>query len=353
MRHARFSTLLLLAMLAGCARQAPEAAPSPPPEAPAAPPAVSPAPVEGKPLTFAVIPKQLDNVVFSYARSAAEKQARELGVELKWDAPAQSDEAKQADIFETFVQQGVDGIAVSCINPEVMRRVIDKAVEAGIPVVTWDSDSPDSKRSAFYGINDLQTGRLLGEELAALLPQGGKVALLSGVQGAQNLEQRLRGATEVLQANPKVKLLEPVYCNDDIHKSVQLISDVMAANPDLAGWVMVGGWPLFATDGLKAIKPGVTKVVAVDPLPEAQHWIELGYVQVCVGQKIFGWGSESLRLLYALANRQPLPNADPQGFVDSGVDIVVREKSGRYAAARYTALADYARQFAAATPAQP
>lgn len=298
-------------------------------------------------LTFAVIPKQLDNVVFSYARSAAEQRAAELGVKLLWDAPAQSDEAKQAEVFETYVEQKVDGIAVSCINPDIMQRVIDQAVAQGIHVTTWDSDSPGSKREAFYGMDDYATGKLLGEELAALLPDGGTVALLSGVQGAQNLEERLRGATEVLGANPKLTILDPVYCNDDVHQSVQLINDVMAAHPTLAGWVLVGGWPLFANDGLNAIKPGETKVVAVDPLPEAQRWIRDGYVQVCVGQKIFGWGSESVNLLFALARGEAVKGLKPNGFVDSGVDIVVAAKTGRYAAERYLALDDYARQFPA------
>ncbi len=305
-----------------------------------------------KPKVFAVIPKQLDNVVFSYARQAAEKRAGELGVKLQWDAPAQSDAAKQADVFNTFVAQKVDGIAVSCIDPEVMGRAIDKAAEAGIPVVTWDSDAPKSKRAAFYGINDYATGKLLGEEMAALLPDGGTVAFMSGAQGAQNLEDRLRGATEALQKNPKIKLLPACYCNDDIHKSVQQIADTMAAHPDLAGWVMVGGWPLFAKDGLSTIKPGKTKVVAVDPLPEAQHWIRDGYVQVCVGQKIFGWGSESINLLNDLANQRTIAKRDEKGFVDSGVDIVVAKKEGRYAADKYAALDEYAKSFESAAPAK-
>lgn len=333
----------------GCAK---ESAPPPssghPTETSPAPPYAPPSSAEGdRSLRFAVIPKQKDNPVFSYARGAAEAAAAELGVEVLWDAPEQSDEAAQARILEAFISQEVDGIAVSCINAELMKRAIDKAVEAGIPVVTWDSDSPTSRRTAFYGIDDYGTGRLLAEELLALLPEGGTVALLSGVQGAANLEERLRGAREVLAEAEGIELVATEYCDDDVPRAEQVVTDVMARYPDLGGWIMVGGWPLFAKNGLSAVTPGKTKVVSVDPLPEAQHWIADGYVQVCVGQKVFGWGRESVRMLYALARGESIEGLGEGGFVDSGVDLVVNDKSGRYADERYTLLSDYAARFAA------
>lgn len=335
--------LILVGLLGACAPKAPDA---PLPEPPPTPTSSEPAAPAASELTIAVIPKQLDNPVFGYAHQGAERAAKELGIKLEWNAPAQNDEAKQADIFNTFVEQGVDGIAVSCINPEIMGQAIDAAVAKGIHVVTWDSDAPNSKRDAFYGIDDTATGKLLGDELLALLPDGGKVAILSGVQGAQNLADRVAGAKEALAANPKIEVVDTYYCNDDLTKSVQIIGDVMSQHPDLAGWLMVGGWPLFTNDGLSAIAPGKTKVVSVDPLPDAQHWIADGYVQVCVGQKVFGWGEESVKLLHTLCTGGTIESKN--GFVDSGVDIVVNEKTGRYADPKYTALADYAKQFEAA-----
>jgi ribose transport system substrate-binding protein len=330
-------------LTAGCVSQ------PPPPETPSAKsPATAPAAGKGKVLRFAVVPKQKDNPVFAYARAGAEKRAKELGCEVLWDAPAAADEAKQAQVVETFADQKVDGIAVSCSNPDTLKGAIDKAVDKGIPVICWDSDSPASKRQAFYGIDDLATGKLLGEELAALLPKGGTVMILSGVPGAQNLEQRVKGAKEALAKAPGIKVLGVQYCKDDVPTAVQMIGDVMAKNPDLGGWIMVGGWPLFAQNGLDAIQPGKTKVIAVDPLPEAQKWIEDGRVQVCVGQKVFGWGAESVSILYALANGKPVPGVDAKGFVDSGVDVVVLRKEGRYTGARYTALDVYRKQFEAA-----
>ena len=295
---------------------------------------------------FAVIPKQKDNPVFSYARAGALAQGRESDVEIIWDAPERNDEVKQAQILETFIRQRVDGIAISCSNPDVLKKPINKAVDSGIPVVTWDSDSPDSKRSAFFGVNDYQAGRIIAEELAALIEGKGNVAIMSGVQGAQNLTSRVQGVTDVFKEKfPQIKVVTTAYCDDDVPRSVQLIGSVMREHPDLAGWAMVGGWALFAKNGLNAITPGKTKVVSVDPLPECWPWIEKGYAQVMIGQKVFDWGAKSVELLDKLRKAQTLTEADEKGFVDSGVDIVVLDKSKMKDPSRYIALAEYKETF--------
>ncbi len=333
----RWSLCLLLALtvLAGCARKT---------TAPTSPAQTS---TPQRTFRFAIIPKQLDNPVFNYAKMGALGAAAKLGnVEIYWNAPETNDEAKQAQIFETYVRQKVDGIAVSCVNAEIMRRVIDKAVEQGIPVVTWDSDSPNSKRQAFFGMDDYEAGKIIGEELAKLINGKGKVAILSGVQGAQNLTTRIRGVEDALKEYPDIRIVTTVYCNDDATRAESLINSVMQQHPDLAGWAMVGGWALFTKTGLNGIKPGVTKVVSVDPLEgNPWTWIEKGYVQVCIGQKVFDWGAKSVEILYSLAQGRGVPQADEKGFVNSGLDIVVLDKSKFPDPSRYISLEDYKKMF--------
>src|SRR5687767_14936716 len=95
---------------------------------------------------FAVIPKALNLPVFNYAKIGAERAAKELGnVEVIWRAPEAADELKQKEILESFITQKVDGIAISCNNGDFLTDTINKAMEAGIPVVTWDADAPKSK----------------------------------------------------------------------------------------------------------------------------------------------------------------------------------------------------------------
>src|SRR5947207_9925854 len=134
----------------------------------------------GSKLRFAVIPKSLDIPVFDYAKTGAEREAAQLGnVEVIWRGPENADQLRQKEILESFITQRVDGIAISCLNGDFLSETINKAIDAGIPVVTWDADSPRSKRIAFYGVDDKAAGRIMGEQAVALLGGKGKIAIIT------------------------------------------------------------------------------------------------------------------------------------------------------------------------------
>src|SRR5438874_8909132 len=147
-------------------------------------------------LRFAVIPKSLDLPVFNYAKVGAEREAKKLGnVEVIWRGPENADQLRQKEILESFITQRVDGIAISSLNGDFLTDTINRAMDAGIPVVTWDADAPKSKRIAFYGVDDKAAGRIMGEQAVKLLGGKGKVALITSV-GAVNLQRRLDGVRE-------------------------------------------------------------------------------------------------------------------------------------------------------------
>ena len=94
-------------------------------------------------LRFAIIPKALDIPVFNYAKIGAERAAAKIGnIEILWNAPATADQLKQKEILESYITQRVDGIAISSLNGDFLTETINKAIDAGIPVTTWDSDAP-------------------------------------------------------------------------------------------------------------------------------------------------------------------------------------------------------------------
>lgn len=307
-----------------------------------------PEPIKGENVRFAVIPKQLDNPVFEYARIGAMQAAKELDVQVLWRGPETYDAGRQAEILRELVAQNVDGIAISCANPDLLRGPIDEAVEAGIPVVTWDSDSPQSKRAVFFGIDDYAAGQIIAEELGERIGGKGTVAVLSGNRDSTNLRRRVAGVREYLEEKyMDVNLLETLYCDDDIEKAVAAVVDTMTSHPALAGWAMVGGWPLYSKSGLDVIDPQVTKVVAMDPLPVAWHWMEEGKLQVGIGQRVFAWGRQSVSLLWRLHNGDTITEARDGWFVNSGIDRVVLDPSKFAHPERYIALEDYRKQFQA------
>src|SRR4051794_30587610 len=178
-------------------------------------PAAGGAPAQGQRLRFAVIPKALSIPVFNYAKIGAERQAKQYGnVDILWNAPADADQLKQKEILESYITQHVDGIAISALNGDFLTNTIDRAVGNGIPVVTWDSDAPHSRRAAFYGVDDLASGRIMGEQAVKLLNGKGKVAIITSV-GATNLQRRLDGARQVLAKSPGIEIAEIFDIKED------------------------------------------------------------------------------------------------------------------------------------------
>src|SRR5918995_1354729 len=167
-------------------------------------------------LRFAVIPKALDIPVFSYAKIGAERQAKEYGnVDILWNGPTTADQLKQKEILESAITQRVDGIAISTLNGDFLTETINRAIDAGIPVVTWDSDAPKSRRIAFYGVDDYASGTIMGEQAIKLLNGKGKVALITSM-GAATLQNRLTGVRDALAKAPGIEIVETYDIKEDV-----------------------------------------------------------------------------------------------------------------------------------------
>lgn len=276
-------------------------------------------------LRIAVIPKGLDIPVFDYARKGAERAARELGnVDILWRGPESADQLKQKEILESFITQRVDGIAISCINGDFLAATIDRAVASGIPVVTWDSDSPTSTRAAFYGVDDFRSGQIMGEETAKLLGGTGTIAVLTSI-GSTNLQRRLDGVLEVIAKHPGITIAETFDVKEDAVRAAELIATGTNRYPALGAWVSVGGWPVFTRNALAPVPKG-THVVSFDTIQPAPELLKEGKATVLLGQKYFGWGEVPVRLLVDIkAGRMPSP-----AIIDSGVDIVTRANVDAY-----------------------
>jgi ribose transport system substrate-binding protein len=281
-------------------------------------------------LTIAWIPKALNNPVFALGRDGAFAKARELtkkgpvNVDIIYTASLASDAAAQVRVMEDVIAMGVDAIGVSCNDPTALMDPIDKAVEAGIPVMTWDSDSPDSQRFTYLGVSNYDGGRTAAKLLAKALGGKGNVALLTGVPGAFNLEERIRGfKDEAKKSYPGIKVVKVVPCDDDIMKGVTVVEETMQANPNLNGWFFVGLWPLFAEEGSmvlweKAAKAGKIKTVAFDTLPVELQYMKKGMLQGLVGQKYWGWGYDTVQMIYD----HIINGKEFETWTDSGMDIV-------------------------------
>jgi ribose transport system substrate-binding protein len=131
----------------------------------------------------------------------------EYAVTVDTRGPAGLNPQAEVDEFRAMVARKPAGILVSVANSKLMTPEIDAAIAAGIPVITIDSDAPESKRLYFIGTNNLEAGRLGGHRAAAQLNGKGNVVFFTN-PGQPNLEERLKGYQDVFASYPGIKTVE-------------------------------------------------------------------------------------------------------------------------------------------------
>jgi ribose transport system substrate-binding protein len=277
----------------------------------------------GGSLTIAVVPKSLDNAIFLDAKDAAEKKGAELGVNILWVGSTKSDAAEQVSVLEGLIQKKVDGILVSCNDADALKDVIDRAMDKGIKVATFDSDSAKSKRLFYAGTDNYGIGVKAATAMKKLLPSGGKVAVLTGVLGAPNLEQRIVGFREGVKGT-KIVVLPVQTGEDDVQKSVEVVNQFTAANKDLAGWFFDGGWPYFADpEALKEVKTFMArggKIVSIDTFQPMLKYVKLDMVDLLIGQNYTAMGTVGVEELVKAIKGQKLTRGAIINTGDETVD---------------------------------
>jgi ribose transport system substrate-binding protein len=249
-----------------------------------------------------LVAKSQGNPVFQAARVGAMDAARDLSakhninIRIDWRTPNEEDAQKQAEAIEQLVLAGASGIAVSCSDANKLTDAINSAVKNGVPVATFDSDAPASKRFVTYGVDDVKCGEQVMSELVQLIGGKGTVAILAGNQNAPNLQKRVQGVKNIAKKFPGIKIIDTYYHRETPQDAAAKVEQVMQSHPDITGWAMVGGWPLFTENALKW-PPGSVKCVSVDALPPQLAYLRSGHVQLLLAQQVYEWGHRSVELL--------------------------------------------------------
>ena len=286
-----------------------------------------------KSLTLGLVAKAQSNAVFQAARSGAEVAAVDLGkkygiaIKIDWRTPNDENAQQQADNIEQLVLAGANGIAVSCSDANKVTGAINDAVKNGVPVVTFDSDAPQSMRFATYGTADKECGELIMDELGKEMGGKGVVAILAGNQNAPNLQARAKGVRdECAKKFPGITILDTYYHKETPADAAAKVEQVMEANPQITGWAMIGGWPLFTKNALKWA-PGTVKCVAVDALRPELSYLEDGHVNLLLAQQCYMWGYQSVTLLVDKIVNHKTP---PAAFVPSPLILVTKDTLADY-----------------------
>lgn len=214
-----------------------------------------------------------------------EMAGKELGVRTEYVGPAELDMNAMVAAFEQAIAKKPNGILVIGFDKQ-LEPAIQKATDAGIPVITLDADLPDSSRIAFVGTGNKTAGKMGGEKLAELIGGKGKVIMVYQ-PGQSNLEERGDGFKEALAAYPDIEIVEHIDSQQDSVVAAQNIATALQKYPDLAGIACFDGTagPGAATAVREAGLEGKVKVIAMDRSSDILDAIEEGVISASVAQQ--------------------------------------------------------------------
>jgi len=286
-------------------------------------PAAGAAAPGGRGLKIAMIAKASTNPVFLSARTGAEAAAKELSakhnvpIEVVWLTPPSEDGQVQAQRIAQAVNEGASAILISCSDAGKVTGAINDAVQRGVPVMTFDSDAPQSQRFAFYGVDDEKTGQAVMDELAKQMGSKGTIAILAGNQNAPNLRRRVDGVKQAAAARyPGITIAGTFYHIETAQDAAAEVIRVQNAYPQVQGWAMIGGWPLFTQTLLKDLDPAKVKIVAVDGLPAELAYVDKGLAPVLLAQPTYQWGYIGVQRIFDKVQlKQDVPQIIPMDLV--------------------------------------
>ena len=285
--------------------------------------ASSAAPVEDKVVKLGFVTNN-PSQFWKIAEAGIRKYEKEAKIQVDVKMPPNGTPEDQNQILQNLASQSYDAVAVSVIAPRDQLRVLNE-VAGKTHLITFDSDADQSKRLLYIGTNNFEAGKALGERIAALLPEGGKIAVFVGTLSADNASQRLKGIEAAIK-DKKIEIVDKREDNTDRAKARSNVEDIVNAHKDLS--LVVGLWnyngPAIAAALQGLGKQGKVKAAVFDEDDATLDAIEAGTIAATVVQKPFQFGYLSAKWMHDLAlkgdsAKKALPSG---GIIDTGVTVI-------------------------------
>lgn len=282
-------------------------------------------------LRFIIVPKVAHpwfDEVNKGARAQAEILSRALGVEIVVDymPPSVADVFKQNAILEEAARSRPSGIAVDPVDAVGHMTAISRIRDQGIPVVLFDSPSPDASFTS-VGNDFAQQGIIAAERLVKLIGYAGKVAVMQGYPTAPNHQERYQAQMAVLKKYPDITVVDGGIDNDDIETARQQAYEVLNSHPDLSGYLCCdASGPIGIAAAVKESgKAGKVTVVSMDGIKPILDAIKKGVIESSSATIPKMQGSMSVLMLWQASLGVHLPQA-----IDTGIDVITQENVDRY-----------------------
>lgn len=254
---------------------------------------------------------------WTIARKGTEKADAEFDdVSVEFKIPGDGTAAEQKRILDDLMTRGVDGIAISPVDPDNQTQLINDTAKK-VLVVTQDSDAPKSDRAFYVGTDNVAAGRQAGGLIKEALPQGGKIMVFVGKLDARNAQERLQGIKEALQGS-NVGIIDVRTDDTDRVRAKSNVADTLVRYPEVSA--LVGLWsyngPAIVNAVREANKTGQVKIIAFDEEDETLAGVKDGAIYATVVQQPFEFGYQAIKMMrqYLQGDKSAIP-AGKQIFV--------------------------------------
>lgn len=267
----------------------------------------------GEPLTFGIIYPMV-NPTYETITENAETAASMRNVRLLVQAPDEANLEQQIRIMEMMIKQGVDGIAIDPVDSDAIIPVINKARDRGIPVVCFESDSPDSRRIAFIGADNYKTGEVIGSTVDRLLQGRGMILVENGMPHMLGLGERQKGLLDYLLHHTKIDVLETQNNDGSEAGATEQLEAMIERHPHFSALISLdfvssaSSILIWKAKGLKRIN------VALGLTPDVKQSLNNGQISGIISQNEQHWGESIIVTLLKAASGFTVPE-----FVDTGI----------------------------------
>ena len=189
-------------------------------------------------------------------------------VTLKF-ASANDNDRLQKQQIEQFIKEGVNLLIVSPNQIHTISSVIDKAYDAGIPVILFDRKTDSRKYTAFIGADNYEAGHEIGYFIGQQLEGKGNIAEICGLQASSPAIERNRGFMDALKSYPNVKVVARGYGDWIKESGVTAMDSILVQSKEPFQYVFAQNdrMALGALQSIKKHKVKGIKIVGIDALP--------------------------------------------------------------------------------------
>jgi ribose transport system substrate-binding protein len=278
-------------------------------------PSTTNAQAKDKPLKLAFLTNNASDF-WTIARAGcnqAEKEVKDIKVEFR--IPSDGTAAEQTRIFDDLLVKGIDGIAISPVDPANQTAMLDQGAAKAL-IVTQDSDAPKSKRSFYVGTDNVAAGKQAGELIKKALPEGGKIMLFVGKRDAQNAKERIQGVEDALKGS-KVSVIDVRTDDTDRVRAKQNVSDTLVKYPDIGA--LVGLWsyngPAIVGAVKDANKIGKVKIITFDEETDTLQGIKDGAIVATIVQNPYEFGRQAVTLMAKKLRGEDVKIPESKAFI--------------------------------------